>query len=424
MTDQAPLFEITSGRRRRRALFVAGGAAMIAAVAAGIAWWWLQPAREGVRLHAGASAFPWSRAPSSGDAADAAAAAPAAAVPAAAGSSSASAALSTAPSAFDLCGLGRVVVPSGGSDREGGPLAALPAPVGRFPLAEAQARVGQVLAAGDAKQRVASRVLQPADEDSATVGAWARGLLADGLASGDAQAQRWAAAACPFLEDEARCRRQLARARVQAEPANALHWLHWASEEPEAADAAWAGLLRARYWREQPLGLAGLAVRALPADVPAYLQSTLAVDAMARDAAFPAPPLSIALERCRPAGGGAPAATSPGVPGASPGDCERLARLLVEKGDSVQALMLGRELGEHIGWTASRLQQLDQEVDHLQRQEHRWAVDERRPLGCETVEGQRSHITAVEREGELPVLRRGAAAPPPPGSAAPSAGPR
>jgi hypothetical protein len=72
--------------------------------------------------------------------------------------------------------------------------------------------------------------------------------------------------------------------------------------------------------------------------------------------------------------------------------------------------MLGRELGEHIGWPAPQLRRLDQELEALQRQEHRWAVDEKRPLGCETVEGQRSHIAAVEREGELAVLRRSLAA--------------
>jgi hypothetical protein len=165
--------------------------------------------------------------------------------------------------------------------------------------------MAQALRAGDAKQRVAARLLtQAADEDPTAQSAWANALVADALASGDAQALRWAGTACPFVDNEGACRQRLARARVQAEPANALHWLEWASEEPASADAAWAGLQRAQYWREQPLGLAGVLLRAMPADIAGYLQSALAVDAMSRDVAFPAPPLALVLERCPRAAGG------------------------------------------------------------------------------------------------------------------------
>jgi hypothetical protein len=205
-----------------------------------------------------------------------------------------------------------------------------------------------------------------------------------------------------------------------AEPANALHWLDWANDEPEAAEAAWAGLQRARYWREQPLGLAAASMRALGtmgADVPGYLRATLAVDAMARDASYPAPPIAMLLERCparpgavTPAGGSGASGASAGASASASADCDRLARLLLEQSDSVQALMLGRELGEHIGWSSERVRRLDEEVEALQRQEAHWSVDARRPLACETVEGQGSHIAAVEREGELAVLRRNLAA--------------
>ncbi len=377
-----------------------------AMMAVGVTWWLLQPPREGVKLHAQAQTFPWARAP--GHAAGSEEDAPDAsdvqgALPAPTASQSATG----GPVAFDLCGLGRIVVPRAarnGPSRDGGPLAELPAPVGRFAYQEVQARVVQALSSGDARQRVAARMLQshPEDDPGAQI-AWARGLLTDAIASRDAQALRWAGAACPFVDDELQCRRQLVRARVQAEPANALHWLEWAHEEPEAADAAWAGLLRAHYWREMPMGLAGASLRAVTADVPPYLQSTLAEEAMGRDAAFPGPPLDIALERC----GGARGSGGRGAaPSGSAAACERLARLLIERGDSVQALMLGRELGEHIGWPAEQLRRLDEEVGALQKQELHWSIDERRPLGCETVDRQRSHITAVELEGELAPLRR------------------
>lgn len=382
---------VSRERGRRRAAWVSGIALAITCAAAAL--WWLLPApREGVRLSAEARSFPWSRAPSTIEPPapqreDVNPARPA--LPATPG-----------PTTFDLCGLGRIVVASGAGDKDSTALAGLPAPVGRFPLQEAQARLVQTLAAGEAKQRVAARLLQqPAEDDPAALAAWAPGLVADALASGDAQALRWAGAACPFVADEAQCRQRLARARVQAEPANALHWLDWASEEPAAAEAAWAGLTRASYWREHPLGLAGVLLRAVPGDIPGYLQSALAVDAMSHDVAFPAPPFALVLERCqRKPGGGAPAA------------CDSLARLLLERSDSVQGLMLGRELGEHLAWPTERLRRIEQDIEALQKQEAHWSVDAQRPLGCETVDGQRSHIAAVEREGELAVLRRNLAA--------------
>ena len=404
MTPAAAQTSASTLRSARRVRWVAGVSGAIGICAAGmVAWWFSLPPREGVRLHAAAQAFPWGRASSAPVEASHEPPQPEWPVPpdAAVGRTAAG------PMAFDLCGLGRIVVPRAQVDDAHAPLAELPAPVGRFAVQEAHERMVNQLNAGDAKQRVAARMLHPpGDDDPAVQAAWARGLLADALASRDAQALRWAGAACPFVEDDQRCRQQLARARVQAEPGNALHWLEWASEEPEASEAAWAGLTRAQYWREQPLGLAAFSLRALGAlgaqgaDTPAYVRSTLEVDAMARDVGFPAPPLSMVLERC-PAKGVGPARAA---------ECERLTRLLVDKSDSVQALMLGRELGEHIGWPAAQLQRLEREVEVLLKQELRWAVDAERPLGCETVEGQRHHIAEVEREGELIVLRRNQAA--------------
>lgn len=401
---------VSEARLRRRRWARRGAALAAVAVLASVAGWQLmRSGREGVQLSAAAQAFPWLRAPSEAPVAQAPGrpealpaedTLPASAAPA-------------APVAHELCGLGRIVVaPPAGSGQDREPLAELPAPVGRFALHEAQARMVQALQAGDARQRVAARLLQPpADDDPAAQVPWAKTLLADALASRDPQALRWAGAACPFVEDEAACRLQLVRARVNAEPANALHWLDLAQEEPAAAEAAWAGLQRAQYWREQPLGLAGVAVRALVAaapDLPGYVQSTLATEAMSRDVAFPAPALTSVLARCpvaRPGGHRAGTESSQNT-----GACGQLARLLVERSDSVQGLMLGRELGEHVGWSAERLQRLDDEVLTLQKQEHHWAVDARQPLGCHTVEGLHHHIAAVEREGELAVLRRNSAA--------------
>jgi len=147
------------------------------------------------------------------------------------------------------------------------------------------------------------------------------------LQSQDAQALRWAASAC----DSAACRRELAQARVRAEPGNALHWVDLIDEDPAAADEAWQGLAAASYWREQPQAAAERVARALP---PAQREALPELDW----AAAPEPSAGLA-NACGHYGPAHPIGMA----------CAQAVTLLLETGDSPGAWQQGADLARQMG---------------------------------------------------------------------------
>lgn len=324
--------------------------------------------------------------------------APPAALPAAPEAAPAAA----APVAAELCGVGSVKPAAGSGEQP--LLARLPGPLGRHAVDDARQAALRALAAGDARQRAAAWLLaQPEGEgvraeDSA---AWAGGFVAEALASRDPQALRWAGQACRFMADGPACRHALARARVQAEPANAAHWVDWAHEEPEATEAAWAGLQQSSYWREGTATLTGAVRRGLPPQLPGYLSGTLLVDVSGREAAMQGMVTDLIDERCAAPGGPHHAA------------CDRLAHLMLERSDSVLTLWQGRKLAQRLGWPEATLQAVEREVRALTQAWAEAPPDEGRLLGCAQVEAMSAQVAAFEQDGELAALRRRAAERPP-----------
>lgn len=365
-----------------------GGAVATVLVIAAVAWWQRGPEPLPVLpFEPAASGSGWFSSKVDGRVPEIAA------VPAEA--SAAASLVAASPAFWELCDLGRVPVPPG-MRLPRGELPPIPAPLGRDALAAQMERVVAALRAGDPKSRLAAQMWsQPETDDAQDQATWAAGVLAEARASRDPQALRWAAHACRFVADGPSCRAELARARVQAEPANALHWLHWMQEEPDAADAAWAGLVRAQYWREAPMALATTTLAALPADTPAYLRSVLLVDALGRDAAEGVPSPQPVQQFCKEA--------APGTPRHA--ECEHITRLFVEHGDSPLALWQGVKLARQQGWPAERVDPLAKEVQALGTLQAGWYHDEQQPLACASTEAQRRFLATVARDGELAARR-------------------
>ena len=202
---------------------------------------------------------------------------------------------------------------------------------------------------------------------------------------------RWAAAACGHTEDAARCRRELAQARLRAEPDNGLHWLEWAQEASSAAEQgeAWQGLVQARRWQEHPGGLTAVTQQALAAMQPlpaAYLRARLARDTLGRDAArSPAAPawLDEPCARHR-------------------ADCAQLAERMAGEADSAALLQQAVALGRQAGWADDRLQALAAATQAFHAQLPRWPEAPRAVLACGVAEPQLAHVEAVARRGEVP----------------------
>lgn len=298
-------------------------------------------------------------------------------------------AMAAAAPVFDICGLGRVSAPAGAAaDAATGGVDALPAPLGREPLAQARERMLDGLRAGPPRARIAALLMvQPGPDDEANRAAWAQALVQQALDSQDAVALAWAEEACGQLPDGPACRLSLIRARLRLEPDNGHHWAALADEDPGAADEAWRGLQQARRWHEAPQALLLVTQAQLPPDVPGYLRLALGAEVTTRAAALPSPGEGFMLERC----GGADTARR--------GECDALARLLVERSDAAQALAQGHRIAQGAGWPAERMAELQREIQALGR--GGWAADAQQPLSCASVEAWQRHVAELAAGGPL-----------------------
>lgn len=304
---------------------------------------------------------------------------------------SAAATVMPVDAAVELCGTGRMPL-RGAVGNAADAFDNLPGPVGRLALLELQERLLRVLASGDARQRVAAWLLrQPDMADPATQSAWAAGLLAEAHAGGDAQALRWATAACGHTDDAAHCRRGLAQARLRAEPDNGLHWLEWAQEASSEAeqDEAWQGLVRARRWQQYPGGLTAVAQQALASMQPvpaAYLRARLARETLGRDAAqSPAGPAWLAQQCAR-----------------HRADCAQLAERMAGEADSAALLAQAALLGQQAGWADERVQALLAATRAFHAQLPSWPQATQAALACGAAQPQLAHVEAVAQRGEVP----------------------
>ena len=231
--------------------------------------------------------------------------------------------------------------------------------------------------------------------DAALVEAVA-GLLAEARTGGDVQALRWATAACGLAEDAARCRKALARARVQAEPDNGLHWLEWAPEasSDEERAQAWQGLVRAQGWHEHPGGLTAVTQAALASMQPvppAYLRARLARETLGRDASEVPEGQDWLESQCIRDRAG----------------CAQVADRMSTEADSTALLLLAAALGRHVGWAQDRLDTLAATTQAFHARLPNWAEGPQAVLSCDAAERQLAHVEAVAKQGEVPRPRAG-----------------
>lgn len=300
-----------------------------------------------------------------------------------------------APTTPELCGLGRLPVRAPASGATGDAFDDLPDPVGRLALQALQAQLQRRLAAGTARERAAGWLLRQPD-DPAEQAAWAAGLLAEARTGGDVQALRWATAACGLAEDAARCRKALARARVQAEPDNGLHWLEWAQEasSDEERAQAWQGLVRAQGWHEHPGGLTAVtqaALASLQPVPPAYLRARLARETLGRDASEVPEGQDWLESQCIRDRAG----------------CAQVADRMSTEADSTALLLLAAALGRHVGWAQDRLDTLAATTQAFHARLPNWAEGPQAVLSCDAAERQLAHVEAVAKQGEVPRPRTG-----------------
>lgn len=300
------------------------------------------------------------------------------------------------PARLELCGAGTVRLPEAARGPGGSPdpFDALPPAVGRAALDAARERAWATLRAGDLRARVLERrwreLFEPPGAGSQAAAA---ALLREAQAGSDAAAARWASPWCQRGADGAACLRRLAAARVRAEPDNAAGWAAALAVAPPAeAEAVWRGLLEGRRWNDGFGEALAAGQPALPTALPAYLRLALGVELIGIDAAT-ASDATPALARCRPAPGAQQAAAA--------AECDRVAALMVDTGDSALAVALGRRVGEWAGWPADRLAAAQALAQRLQAPA--WQsplLTAEQPLGCAATAAMQAHLDALARGGE------------------------
>jgi hypothetical protein len=302
-------------------------------------------------------------------------------------------------SAWEFCGASSSVprdVERASSASAAEVLALLPPALGSQALAAARQRMLDALRAGDTRSRGAAIVLKSAAAANASQRAMAGPALARlARETDDATVMGWAVSLCMGAGGADHCNGLDGSDWQTLEPDNAAGGMAFVAEEAEAKDEVMRSLPQAgRYWLHAGQMVAAV-IRAVPRSEPGYLRLALALEAAVQEAGVLEPLMKGVVEACRPA----PAAGTP-----RQGECDALARLMVERGDSLRAQAIGLRIGELAGWPANRLASLRAEHDHLAALSP--VYDPQQPFSCASVEAGLRWFEDVAREGEPNSLRQ------------------
>jgi hypothetical protein len=349
----------------------------------------------------------------------------------------------------DLCGIGRMPMPGFKMPPFiGAPVSEfvekLPDALGLHPMREAWAQVRDALIARGGNDRAWALALEASSamtSDGQLAEGWGRSpasqaamiaLAEQALTSTDATPLRLALGVCQLrpraaaagpvgaaggspdaLGDarvDAACQALDAQRLADLDPSDAHHWLLRAAAATDPGSrlealerAAAAPRLTAPFHRA-----AQGVIEAWPADRPSYLRLELMVRAIGAAAAIDLIEAPIAaLAFCREAG------ATPADAHAGPGRlCDRLARLFLERSDTVQLAMFGPSIGRMAGWPEAEVLATRQALLSLMEAGNELIVgDLSSPWSCPSIAAVEQHFSFAARDGEVTALRALRAAP-------------
>ncbi len=287
----------------------------------------------------------------------------------------------------DMCGLGPVPAATFKAQPPGN-APQLPRHIGEYAVDAAREQLLRALAAGPPRWRGAATLMQGRAPGAA------QSLARDALGAGDPLMLRWAIARC----EDRNCSQPLAARWVEVEPGNAVAWLSLLDAAPQQRERALAGLRQASAFRSGWAHLAAIEQEAMPAAVLPYVQAQLVVEAIGIEAALRDPTMLLLSGLCRAPWGDAKTMSRE--------DCDALARLMVERGDTLQALLTATSIGKRLGWPAERLESLGREAEVAMREIPAINLEnEENPFSCRAVQARHEWVREVARDGERAALR-------------------
>jgi hypothetical protein len=319
-------------------------------------------------------------------------------------------------SVWDLCGIGRLPIPQALLALASGQWTELPKHLGESAQALGRERLLQALSQGDARARAAGLLLKrgftqkaaldalptrsPFDAPAAEAAhrrleapATQEELRALAYSSGDGTVAHWALVSCG--SDHA-CRAKANALWRQVDPGNAAPWLIDLSLVADNRAPALAAIEQARRHNNYHGALASVALAAMPADIPSYVQRLLLMDVMSVQAnQMMVEGYTDLVNSCKP-----PAAAGR----LDKARCDVVARLLTERSDSLLSHMIGLSVGEWAGWPAAEVRQRKAEMRKLMEiQGEVWLPNS--PYSCAAVEQSHAFVRDVAANGEVAALR-------------------
>ncbi|MDE1926201.1 MAG: hypothetical protein KGI36_03325 [Burkholderiales bacterium] len=318
---------------------------------------------------------------------------------------------------WDLCGIGRMPLPpelAASAVSAAGLFAELPVNLGEQALAAAQERLLAAMDAGGARSRAAALLMRqmayPAPANAPTPQFFAQQLAGLAAGSGDPVLLAWAAQRC---NSSTPCSTDPAGEWARIEPGNAVPWLLIATQQPQRRPQALAALAHANSYSSHYGAVSETALKAMPADIPAYLQPRLLMQISLVDAGMGDAGIAKAINLCRPA---------PEAGSQRQALCRSLGALMVRQGDAAISYLIGLRVQELSGLPDVHYQQRRAEMQKLISQTNMSLFDWQHPYTCATVDRWQRWTRDRAKLGELGAARTWAAAAASAASAASAAG--
>lgn len=305
----------------------------------------------------------------------------------------------TATPVWDLCGVGRMPVPTAlaaSADANAISLEHLPSPLGEHAMLAAAERLTATLTAGSHRQRAVAALLKFHEVKERTdVEDIARRLADLAAASNDHVVLSWALSMCASYIP-GHCDEGLARRWVALEPDNAAAWLALGQVKGMSRVEVDRGLLHATRYSLHFGAAAETMQSAWPLDLPRYLKVVATVSGLGFDSMISSQPL--ATRHCGLTGK-AGELESPA--------CAALAQVMAEHSDSLMGRMIGIASGRRSGWGAARVDAARAESQALQMQAAAgFDFSSPQALSCREVDRLESYVQAVAASGEVAHLRQ------------------
>jgi hypothetical protein len=310
---------------------------------------------------------------------------------------------------WDLCGIGRLPIPQALLAVAQGGWSELPKHLGESADQLGREALLGAMAQGHARARAAATLwrktahaLAAAGMRSASSGvpdtaqAVQARLLELAESSQDAVIASWALHAC---EADEPCRKRASAIWLRIEPGNAAAWLPLLVLQPQRREEVFAAVAKSERFSNHYGVMAAVTLAAMPSDIPPYVQQNLLVEALAIELGQGLSDFRSLLDLCKPA----PAAGSD-----KQARCDAIARLLIDRSDTLVAHLIGSRIGELAGWPKAQ-----EEARRAQAQAMILTIsmmEFHQPMSCASVEKSRAWVRDLASKGELTTMRERAAA--------------